>query len=315
MSRILLIIDGMTDPEFREEDLPGLHSMTRLGNRDFVQGDMVDSFHCILHILGMGEIPPHKRALAEAYGLGISVCEDDLLLRASSYVLDARGRLKGQAGFGNLLSFPSNPPGMQAFSLGPAQWIFRLPHGRGREGKLCLRQPFVEKDRDPSAYLSLDGGALASFFRALRSKERCMIPWEYSVPGPFPRPSEERAVLGAEPIVRGMARLLHWPFFRKATMTGDTDTDLPQILRTALRLANCYPRLLVHVNGADMAAHRLDALEKRRFLVKVDSELIQGLLASTHELVVTADHGSDPHSGRHIGSPQPVWMRKERAKE
>ena len=47
--------------------------------------------------------------------------------------------------------------------------------------------------------------------------------------------------------------------------TGDTDTDLTAKVAATLQAAQKYPFVLLHINGADEAAHRKHAKEKSNF--------------------------------------------------
>ena len=80
------------------------------------------------------------------------------------------------------------------------------------------------------------------------------------------------------------------------------DTDLDAKTEAALRAAERYPFVLLHINGADEAAHRHDSAEKETFLRRVDDRV-----ASEHEIMVASDHGADPESGAHLGGPQPFF--------
>ena len=71
------------------------------------------------------------------------------------------------------------------------------------------------------------------------------------------------------------------------------------------------PFVLLHINGADEAAHRRDAAEKRAFLQKVDHVVLAELLASRHRITVVSDHGTDPETGQHRGGPQPYYRKQE----
>ncbi len=84
MSKILCIIDGMTDAAFRVEDYPALSSMRLLNAVHIVpQGFEPESLTCILTLLGISPIPPLLLGYAEALGAGIPIQTDDLVLRAS----------------------------------------------------------------------------------------------------------------------------------------------------------------------------------------------------------------------------------------
>lgn len=82
-------------------------------------------------------------------------------------------------------------------------------------------------------------------------------------------------------------------------------TDLDAKTEAALRAAERCPFVLLHINGADEAAHRHDSAEKETFLRRVDDRVLSRLLASEHEIMVASDHGADSESGAHLGGPQP----------
>ena len=111
-------------------------------------------------------------------------------------------------------------------------------------------------------------------------------------------------------LVKGIARLLHMELFPVKGATGDVDTDLDAKTEAALRAAERYPFVLLHINGADEAAHRHDSAEKETFLRRVDDRVLSRLLASEHEIVVASDHGADPESGAHLGGPQPFFTSR-----
>ena len=78
----------------------------------------------------------------------------------------------------------------------------------------------------------------------------------------------------------------------------------------ALSAAEQYPFVLLHINGADEAAHRKNAAQKTQFISKVDAQVFSRLLRSQHELTVVSDHGTDPETGLHTGMPQPLFIRR-----
>ena len=87
-------------------------------------------------------------------------------------------------------------------------------------------------------------------------------------------------------------------------------TDLDVKTEAALRAAERCPFVLLHINGADEAAHRHDSAEKETFLRRVDDRVLSRLLASEHEIMVASDHGADPESGAHLGGPQPFFTSR-----
>lgn len=147
-------------------------------------------------------------------------------------------------------------------------------------------------------------------FERLLTKERCMLLWGQSVPAAPPPFPQKSAVICGKELVKGIARLLHMELFPVKGATGDVDTDLDAKTEAALRAAERCPFVLLHINGADEAAHRHDSAEKGTFLRRVDDRVLSRLLASEHEIVVASDHGADPESGAHLGGPQPFFTSR-----
>ena len=126
-----------------------------------------------------------------------------------------------------------------------------------------------------------------------------MLLWGQSVPVALPPFPQKSAVICGKELVKGIARLLHMELFPVKGATGDVDTDLDAKTEAALRAAERCPFVLLHINGADEAAHRHDSAEKETFLRRVDDRVLSRLLASEHEIMVASDHGADPESGAH----------------
>ena len=83
MSKILCIIDGMTDSGFRIADYPNLSRMYLTKHIDTTKGQEPESLGCILRLLGVEKVPKYLRGYAEALGYGIPVNTNDLILRGS----------------------------------------------------------------------------------------------------------------------------------------------------------------------------------------------------------------------------------------
>lgn len=137
-----------------------------------------------------------------------------------------------------------------------------------------------------------------------------MLLWGQSVPAALPPFPQKSAVICGKELVKGIARLLHMELFPVKGATGDVDTDLDAKTEAALRAAERCPFVLLHINGADEAAHRHDSAEKETFLRRVDDRVLSRLLASEHEIMVASDHGADPENGAHLGGPQPFFTSR-----
>ena len=110
-------------------------------------------------------------------------------------------------------------------------------------------------------------------------------------------------------VASGIARMTGMDIMEVPGATGDTDTNLTAKAEAAKQAACTYPFVLLHINGADEAAHRRNPAEKRAFLHEVDSILMPSLLESNHKLVVVSDHTTDPYSGLHEGGIQEAYVK------
>lgn len=303
MAEILCIIDGMTDPGLCAADYPHLASMRLMGYQDNTLGGEPETLNCVLHLLGVTDVPKHLRGYIEALGSGISVCADDLILRGSWYHLDRTGRF----------TFPCDAPKelgnplCRYYHLGQYKSLLVFPHLADRIDELSTYLP-SSCTTEKAADLVPEGlDVLEDVFRQCLSEDRFMALWGQSVPvklSPFPKTA---AVVCGKGIVKGIAKALEMDLIPVSGATGDTDTDLTAKVAATLQAAQKYPFVLLHINGADEAAHRKKPMEKREFLKRVDAQVLARLITSSHRITVTSDHGTDPNTGQHLGSKQPVF--------
>jgi len=128
----------------------------------------------------------------------------------------------------------------------------------------------------------------------------------------LPRVLDARTlVVGARGAATGIATLLGADVLVPASATGDVDTNLEDKLAVACRAIDGgrRDRVVVHVGGADEAAHRRDRAAKVAFLERVDAQLIgplaDAVAAVRGTLRICPDHGCDPATGRHDAEPVP----------
>ena len=69
-SRVLRLIDGMTDPHFQVERYGHLASMGSVRYVDTCGGFPPETLHCVLRLLGVTDLPVHLRGYIEALGAG-----------------------------------------------------------------------------------------------------------------------------------------------------------------------------------------------------------------------------------------------------
>ena len=304
MSKILCIIDGMTDAGFRRSYYPSLSGMNLIRHIDTTCRQKPESLGCILRILGTKKVPSNLRGYAEALGNGIPVNHNDLVLRGSWFALDENGRCTVPT------TAPDSLPdacGCRYYAFGQYKSLLVFPGMAASAFKLLTFPPYACSGQTARQLCPRGCTAVENLFYSQLTEKRCLILWGQSVPiklAPFP---QRAAVVCGASIVKGISRLLNMELIPVPGATGDTDTDLSAKVSAALQAAEAYPFVLLHINGADEAAHRKSAEEKQAFLKKVDETVIPALLRSGHTVYITADHGTDPVHGTHVGGLQPVF--------
>lgn len=304
MSKILCIIDGMTDTGFRVEDYPNLSTMRLERWVDTCRGQEPESLGCILRLLGVQKIPANFRGYAEALGNEITVHSNDLVVRGSWFALDSRGNC----------TVPTEAPeklpetvDYRYYPLGQYKSIFVFPGMAGFVTDITTCPPYACENFAAKKMRPTGCRALCQAFDDLKKEDRCMIPWGQAVSAKLPTFPQKGATVCAAPIVKGITHLMGMALFTVPGATGDVDTDLWAKCQTALQAAREYPFVLLHINGADEAAHRKDPEEKRNFLKKVDDIVLTMLLCTEHDVFVVADHGTDPITGKHLPGKQPIF--------
>ncbi len=133
-------------------------------------------------------------------------------------------------------------------------------------------------------------------------------------PDSSPVPLPGRFLVAQAPLVRALGKMAGYdtlPLFRA---TGETDTDLSEkLLRTREALAQGASRVVLHIEGFDMASHRRDPLSKRAFLERFDREVLGPLVEALRSgevgaLGITSDHQSSPRTGNHEAGPVPALL-------
>ncbi len=98
-----------------------------------------------------------------------------------------------------------------------------------------------------------------------------------------------------------------------ARMTGSLDTDLDAKFAAVEKLLTSWRTVVVHLKGADVAAHDRQPELKRDYLSQADQAL--GRFLERHResgsdlmVLVTADHGTSSITGVHMYEPAPVLL-------
>ncbi|MCW2995293.1 MAG: hypothetical protein JWQ18_2788, partial [Conexibacter sp.] len=119
-------------------------------------------------------------------------------------------------------------------------------------------------------------------------------------------------VIAAPGAAAGCGRLLGAEVVTPAGATGDVGSDLWAKTRAALVALRTAETVVVHVGGADEAAHHRDRIGKRAMLEAADADVIRPLARAVQDLdailAVTSDHATCVETGRHHAEPVPLVL-------
>lgn len=118
------------------------------------------------------------------------------------------------------------------------------------------------------------------------------------------------ACISGDRTILGIASWLGARTISRAEMTANLDTDLDAKFDAALQALRRNDLVIVHVKGADIAAHDRRPELKAEFLEAVDAAL--GRLIEAHSgnlrVAVASDHATLSESGQHAADPLPVLL-------
>ncbi len=118
------------------------------------------------------------------------------------------------------------------------------------------------------------------------------------------------ACIGGDRTVLGLAGWLGAEIITGEKMTANLDTDLDAKFGAALGALRHHDLVIVHLKGADIAAHDQRPDLKVSFLERVDRHL--GELLEHHpeplRIAVASDHATLSESGQHAADPLPVLI-------
>ena len=131
--------------------------------------------------------------------------------------------------------------------------------------------------------------------------------------GDVPSPRYDAAVVSGCRTVLGAARLCGMHVVTDARMTGSVDTDLDAKFAAVETLLGSWETVVLHLKGADVAAHDRMPELKRDYIARVDAALGRFLervsrLDRRLSVLVTADHGTSSSTGVHLYEPAPVLL-------
>ena len=118
------------------------------------------------------------------------------------------------------------------------------------------------------------------------------------------------ACVGGDLTILGLAQWMGARVISKKGMTANLDTDLGAKFKAASKALKTDDLVIVHVKGADIAAHDQRPDLKVDFLERLDDHL--GEFLASHDdplrIAVAGDHATLSESGQHAADPLPVLI-------
>ena len=314
MPLLLIVLDGVCNNEYKYAE--SLKYAIRRGSRNNTPPGMeTDSLNCILTMLGVPkEHLPSGRAYVEALAAGLDVGSHDVVLRCNSIKTD-RGVLV------------SSCHAVEPVEIDSDRYL--LKHLSGHKYLLVIRNAAMHlhsmrthpphqnigRTMDDIIPRCNDSGVQNILDNLVR---RGLFPWGQAVKQTLPEYVKLHGINGAvvarTEIVVGMAKAMEMHVETPIGATGDVDTDLTGKLNSVLKLCNDFNFVMLHINGADESAHRMNEKEKVVFIKKIDEQILKRVASDPIKglsIVVSADHETSAQTGCHINSETDYFILNE----
>lgn len=306
MSVLIVMIDGA-----QIGDYEGLSFVKNAEEAGFVNntppGMEADSLACIMNLLGVSpqEIPT-GRAYLESLALGNVAAENEIFFRCNGVEIEG-GLLKSSCIFRELPPFNGEA---ELISLGGYKNLLLLKNCGAYFDDIQTAPPHdhIGEDITPLLPQSTDW-RLEEFLRELIISHNLWA-WGQAIKTKIPTFYELHRLSGAvvckTEIVKGIAKAMGMFCPELKNATAEVDTNLAEKARVALDLSREYDLTLLHINGADEAAHRRDSAQKADFIRRIEHEVIRFLLDNLPPetaLIVLSDHATDAKTGKHKNEP------------
>lgn len=295
MKQILVICDGMADSPverlngktpLQAAETPALDFLAANGRcgslRTVPEGHYPGSETAILTILGYApdELPSGRGPL-EATGLGIDVSPDDTVMRYA--VSEPSLLLNGNADLRHTLEHKF--PDLKFHSLSETSGICIIPGG-------CR---LSDIHAEGIAFWSGD-------------TPRAYKPFVSRHPQ-FSRP----VVIGAVPLLKGMAYSIQAEWIRPEGATGDCDTAYRAKCDAAIAALQDHDIVILHIEACDYASHKMDVNSKLNAIRNIDREIIGPLMKKLCDgedfaIAVMSDHPSLCEKGCHSADSVPFLL-------
>lgn len=306
MSVVMVMIDGAQSGDYNA--LSFVDKMQECGTLNNTPlGRETDSLSCIMNLLGVSPMDiPAGRAYLELLASGNGISENDLVFRCNGVQIEQNALTSSCIS----RELPLMHEEERLISLGGYKNLLLIKNGRDQFEAITTCPPHNHIGENIEKYLPKAADKkMENFLRELIVTHQ-LWPWGQAIKTKIPKFYELHQLSGAAvcqtEIVRGIAKAMGFFCPQLKAATAEIDTDLDEKARTACALSQEYDFTLLHINGADEAAHRKDITQKNNFITRIDRELIAYLmeyLPKETALIILSDHATDAKTGEHKNEP------------
>ncbi|BFI73326.1 2,3-bisphosphoglycerate-independent phosphoglycerate mutase [Nanoarchaeota archaeon] len=145
--------------------------------------------------------------------------------------------------------------------------------------------------RSPSKYKKLD--------------ENDLFPNRYNVKAIF---------LAAAPMYLGVAKYVGMDIYKPLGTNGTANENIFSFAESAISYRDKYDIVFIHLKGTDSLSHDKKPEEKKKFIERVDKELIEKVKDEFDVITITGDHSTSSILGRHTSDPVPILIYSENSR-
>lgn len=150
----------------------------------------------------------------------------------------------------------------------------------------------------------------------LQTIDDTLVLWPYGISSQkIVLPSiQNTCFIGAIDALLGVSQCMEIKVISTPVMSGSWDTDLSEKLNATMKELMIEQHVILHINGADEAAHHKDSILKLTFLHEVESIVLKPLCMFCKEhsiaIEIMIDHICDANTGMHHKGKTPFYYSK-----
>ncbi|WMJ22051.1 alkaline phosphatase family protein [Paludicola sp. MB14-C6] len=311
MKVIFVIIDGAERSDYESLTLNQYtHEHLLLNNTPM--GMNANSLTCILNILGVPHDKiPKGRAYLEALASNINIDQNDIVFRCNGVEIQNNVLVSSCKEVNT--TFVNNQ--VQIIPLGGYKNLLMIKNSKECFDSISTYEPHNNIGKNINSLLpTCSNMQLQNLLQELILKNNLWA-WGQAVQTDLPSFNtlhhKNGAIVCKTEIVKGIAKAMGMECPDMKNATAETNTDLKEKADMTLKLSQIYDFTMLHINGADEAAHRKNADEKHAFIQRIDQEVISYLIKNIDQdtaLIVTSDHVTDVKTGEHKNEPTDCFI-------